>query len=285
MEQTVEFTKLGDAAIGTIEAGEHQQDRLDELTHRVASGEFHKEITGGVAIPVRCVDGRTILTGAHALAPNSAGGTESLFVADDLTTKRFITKGEPTVAGYTAIIEMLVNNGYEVGGHTDLHAHGEISGCGANDKLPKIYQYMYERADVLRSTATQLGVEVPDDAHRLIVDNAAKRTAFSSGNELLSVLETYANDEFIDHLDGEHNEVVAVINNRTGTTLDRDALQAAFGVDYQAFNVDTWSFEQAARLLATGDDEAAQKIVAIAYYNLATTYVLGGPRLRVVVLQ
>ncbi|HET8883939.1 MAG TPA: cadmium-containing carbonic anhydrase [Candidatus Saccharimonadales bacterium] len=285
MEQKVAFMELGDAAIGTIEAGQNQQERLEEFTERVGRGEFHKEITNGVTIPVRCVDGRNIPTGAHSLAPNAAGGTESIFVADDLTTKRFAGYDDSTVAGYTAVVEMLTSNGYEVGGHTDSHAHDEISGCGANDKLPQMYQYISERGDTLRSVASQLGIDIADDVHNMIVDNATQRTEFSSGAELLSVLEANAKEEFVDHLDGEHNEVVLTVCTRPGVTLDRDTLQAAFGSDYEAFNVDVWSFEQAARLTSENDEEVAQKIAAMTYYNLATAFVLAGPRQRVTVIE
>lgn len=285
MQQHSIYIELGDAAIGTIQPDKNQQERLDEFTRRVSGGEFHKEIIGGVTIPVRCVDGRNIIAGVHSLAPNSAGGTESLFVADDLTTKRFAGDDNSTVAGYTSIIKTLISSGYEIGGHTDSRASGETSGCGANDKLQTIYQYMHTQGDMLRLVAAQLGVEVSDDTHQLIVDNAASRTAFSPGSELLSVLKANANDEFIDHLDGDHHEVIAVINNRHNTTLDRDALQHVFGMDYQVFNVDVWSFQEAASVISDSHQEAAQKVAAMAYYNLATTYVLGGPHLRVIVLQ
>jgi hypothetical protein len=78
---------------------------------------------------------------------------------------------------------------------------------------------------------------------------------------------------------------VAVINKRQDTTLDRNALAAEFGSDYQAFNVDAWAFEEAARVTSLSDEEVKQKIAAMTFYNLATTLVLAGSKMRVVVIE
>ncbi len=285
MEQETAYIELGEMAVGTIEAGPDQQERLEECIERIARGEFHKGITSGVILPARCVDGRSPAVGAAPLAPNAAGGTESLFVADDLTTKRFASQDGSTASGYANTLEVLRSEGYEVGGHTDSHARGDASGCGANDKLPRIYQYITERGDTLQAMAAQLGVIVPADIHELITSSARARTIFSSGAELLTLLKENAKEVYVDSLEGEHNEVVAVINKRPGTTLDRDALQAVFGPDYQAFNVDAWSFNEAARATSLTPEEAQQKAIAMVYYNLATTLVLAGSKMRIVTME
>lgn len=287
MQHAVTHFELGQFASGTIEARDNQQERLEEFTQRVGGGEFHREITSGVTIPARCVDGRNISTGANPLAPNAAGGTEAIMVADDLTTKRFEAEDGSTAGAYGNVIAFLKgaqNPGYEVGGHTDSHAHEAKSGCGANDKLDDIYRYIAENGDTLRAIAGDIGVTIDDAAHVEIIANASGRIEFSPGNELFAVLEAEAKPEFVDHLDGEHNEVLAVINMRNGTTLDRDALAAEFGENYEAFNVDAWAFRDAAAAISLSDDEAAQKVAAMTYYNLATTMVLAGPKLRVTVL-
>lgn len=71
-----------DIAEGAIEAQDNQIERLDEVTQRLADGEFHVAVDG--SIPSKCIDGRP---GARGLAPNAAGGSESLMVADDLTSR------------------------------------------------------------------------------------------------------------------------------------------------------------------------------------------------------
>jgi hypothetical protein len=124
-------------------------------------------------ILVRCVDGRIPVTGANPLGPNSSGGTESRFVADDLTSKRFESEDGTTAGGYSNVLTFLVEAGYEVGGHTDEHAEGDASGCGANDKLAQIYAYIAKNSETLRSVAYQFGVSISDDTHQMIVRNGS----------------------------------------------------------------------------------------------------------------
>jgi len=154
------FMTLDSYAIGLIQAGEDQQERLEELTERLASGEFHSPVAEHETIPARCVDGRST-SGTTILAPNAAGGSESLFVADDLTVKRFAAPDESTLGGYKNILSWLKEHALETGGHTDDGASGDISGCGANDQLPVIYDYIAKQGDVLRAVAGDLGVAVP----------------------------------------------------------------------------------------------------------------------------
>lgn len=283
MNESTEMTKqpdylLLDHAQGAIEASAEQQERLDEVTELLAQGEFHKLVEGyGVC---KCIDGRS---GGYGIYPNVAGGTETLLVADDLTTKRFATESGTTADAYGALIDHLDAQRDIVGGHTDDHAHGEMSGCGANDKLDKIYKFIANSGDVLYDLADKLGVVVDDETHEMIVANAAARTEFSTGAELLDVLKE-AEEPHIEELLGAHNEVVAVINTIPDTSLDRTALTAKFGTEYQAFNVDAWAFEIAAQKISNDEDEVTAKVAAMAYYNLATAHVLCGKNMRVVVL-
>lgn len=263
---------------GAIEAGLEQQERLDELTERLASGEFH--VATDVALPAGCIDGRL----GGALRPNTAGGSESLMVADDLTTRRFAGEDGSTLTAYANTLRFLADSNLPIGGHDDEHAGGEKSGCGANDKLPQIYQFLADNGHVIRETALALGVEVDDATHEMITGNAAARQEFSAGSELLGKLAAIDAGS-IDHLRGDHNEVVAVINGRPDTTLDRQALASEFGDAYEAFNVDVWSFAEAARAISLTPEEQNQKIAAMVYYNLATAHVLCGPNMRVVTLE
>lgn len=277
------FTPFGEAAVGTIEAGSNQQERLDEVTRRLASGEFHTETT--LTIPTLCVDGRSPQEASGVVAPNAAGGTESLFVAEDLTTKRYSNDDGPTLAGYMKVTEAVNEAGHPVGGHTDEHAHDEASGCGANDKLPGIYAYIAANGEALRALAVQLGLDVSDELHEQIIRNAGARTEFSSGAELLGALQSRATTGFVPKLAGNHNEVAAVVNLRPHTTLDRGALADEFGDTYQAFNVDAWAFADGARLISESEEEVRAKVVAMAYYNFAAALVLSGPGMRLVVLK
>lgn len=280
-QEKVEFITLGDLAEGTIEPRNDQVERLEEFTERVGGGEFH--VATNETMPAGCIDGRC----GCSLKPTSAGGTETLMVADDLINKQFKGNDESTATAFANIVRFLRSNGRSVGGHDDERHNDLKTGCGANDKLSLIYAMIGKRAAEIRALAESIGVEVDDRTHETIVGNAGGRTEFSNGTELYDVLDEAIGADAIDHLYGEHNEVLAVINKRVGTTLDRDVLELEFGPNYEAFNVDVWAFQEAANVISTTDDgdEAQQKVAAMAYYNLATALVLGGPGLRVVVLE
>ena len=281
-QKEISFITLGDYAKGSIEAGPDQLERLDELTERLGTGEFHEMVDD--LIPCGCIDGRC----GCSMKPNSAGGTIGYLVADDLTTHRFSRTEVATIEGFYNVIEHLSENGVMVGGHKGPHLkNGETSDCGANDKLAIIYDYIAHNGQVLRQVSQDLGVNVEDSLHQQIIDNAGARQVFSKGAELLEALEDKASksEAIVDDLIGDHKEVVAVVNNRYGTSLNRDKLAAEFGQYYESFNIDLWSFDNAAHTISETEDEARAKLVAMVYYNLATAMVLCGPSMRVLILE
>lgn len=274
------YRVLGEAAEGEIEGVPEKHARIDELTKRVAGGEFHVPTT--MRIPCGCIDGRC----GGWVRPDAAGGALSLAVADDLLLQQFAGDGS-TAAMVRNVFQSLIRRGFPVGDHTDDRASEDESGCGANDKLKEIYDLMARKSDTLRALARGLGVDVKDDDHSAIIAGAQRRTEFSTGREALEAMQAESPPENIDKLEGEHHEVVAVINFRENTTLDRDAIKAEFGEEYQAFNIDVWSFENAATALYPEADEATIKrtVIAMVYYNLATALKLCGPNMRVIVLN
>lgn len=271
VEKSPTFRTLGDAGEGKYEAIESQQDRLEELTNRIGSGEYHCEIEERV--PCRCVDDRCFSGGV--LMPNAAGGSKTMMVADDLTTKGFELGGVSTTSGqYEEMLKFLTEKGTPIGVHID---------CGANNKLQMVYDYIARNEQKLRSTAVLLGYEIKDSDHGLIVSNATKRTDFSEGDEI--IIKTKEANGRVDEPIGDHEPVLIAINRREATTLDREAVRDEFGDHYKAFNVDEWSFDEAARLISSNDsDEIRQKRTAMLYYNLATAGVLCGPNMRIVII-
>lgn len=265
-------------ATGTIEADDTQQERLEEYTERVASGEFHHKTDETTLC--KCVDGRTCNDAAIGL--NSAGGLFSYVVADDLTSQHFA--GEQFTDSIENTVDVLREQGQKIGAHTGSHANDEKSDCGANDRIAEIYHCIVINADAIRAMAEEiLGYSIDDSTHTLITTQAAARTDFGKGAENLA--EARKGGAQVERLDGGHREVVAVVNLRPGTTFDRTVAQQEFGDNYQAFNIDAWAFLSAAESISQSSDEVAQKVVALTYYNLATTLVLAGPTMRVVVLK
>jgi hypothetical protein len=279
---------LLDGAEGKIQTTETQDiEIVNQLTNELGAGALHVETSK--LIPCKCIDGRTC--GAATEGPNAAGGTETIFVADDLTTKSFAADDGSVAGGMREIIEALQRNEHPVGGHSDNH-HEDLndSGCGANDRLPKIYDMIIRKGDAIKQYAEAiLGTAIDDATHELIVRNAGARQEFSRGADVLEVMGATrisgAEEVQLERLEGSHKEVVAAINLRPGTTLSRQLLNEKYGADYQAFNVDAWSFQAAAEATSNNEEEARQKVIAMTYYNLATALVLCGPQMRVVIVQ
>lgn len=277
MNSTVAYDEIVEAE-GSIEPKSYQFERLDEFMERIMDGEFH--VSTEDSIVYGCIDGRPGAT----VKPNSAGGSESLMVADDLINKQFAGNDKSTRAAYANIIGFLKKNGKPVGGHDDDYAEGDKSGCGANDRLADIYGILVRKSDTIRSFCERYGITVDDETHAIILKNAGARQSFSDGSELKAELDLITRGEY-DRVYGSHNEVAVVLNTVSGTTLDRDLVYKEFGEELQAFNVDVWAFQESVNIISTTPNsrEVQQKVVAMAYYNFATALTLCGPAMRIVV--
>lgn len=274
-----QYSTLKDAE-GHIEARPNQHERLEEFTAALASGDLHRPTT--TIDLVCCMDGR-LDSGSTPIEPSAAGGTETLMVADDLTVKRFAGPDNSTLTAYSNILDFLESQECVIGGHDDEHADTEKSGCGANDNLAKIYDFIARKSPIIRDLALLIDVGADDATHDMITHNARSRTDFSKSTDLLDVLNRHQN-AVVQHLQGDHKEVALVLNTRPGTTLDRQAVVDVFGPEYAAFNVDVWAFEEAAKIISRTNEEFDQQLVAMVYFNLAAAHVLGGKNLRVIVL-
>lgn len=282
MKPHVEYIEIGSAGIGKIEAHEWQNDRLEEVTDRVGSGEFH--VRTNETIPVCCIDGRCAKVERYL--PCAAGGTETLTIADDLTTRRF-ADSDDLVSAHANLALFVTQQGHLVGSHTGPHANAELgtADCGASDRLAEIYQYINTHADTLKQLAIRLGFSDKETLHESIVARARARTQFPRSVEMVDTIAEVSGADSRDELEGDHAEVLAVINMREHTTLDHHAVQREFGDEYMSFNIDAWSFDAAARMIADSDEEVVAKTLAMAYYNLATAGVLCGPHMRLAVLR
>lgn len=168
-------------AIGKIEPRPDQAERFDEFVQDLTSGKFHT--TTDKIIVCKCIDGRRC---ADCLeGPNSAGGTLSLVVADDLTHKQFAASDGTLASAMKSAVEMLESKGLPIGVHTDTHANGDASGCGANDKLGEIYMNLGLYEEDLRRVGVLLTGSITSDAtNDLIFNNALERSVFSKGSDV-----------------------------------------------------------------------------------------------------
>ena len=163
-----------------------------------------------------------------------------------------------------------------------------------------IFTIIAQHGEQLRSLATELGLgsDSSDEAHQQIIRHAAdeSKLVMASGNDLVAMVDaqlaknTDDTDEptgaHTDMLQGSHHEAAVVMNQRAGTTLDRQSLAQEFNQRYQAFNIDTWAFAPSAEALYPGNPTAQQQATtAMLYYNLAAIMALCGPCMTVTVLE
>lgn len=228
-------------------------------------------------IVASCIDGRLATTNAPLL-PNSAGGSESIMVADDLTLQRFARA--TTAEQYESVLQYLVSHRYPIGSHTDDHEHAGASGCGANDKLPSIYAMICQHSNQLRDTISQLGITVSDEWFAAMVQRARARQHFSSGDELLRKAQS-VDESAVTVLSGEHREMAVVVNTVPYTTLDRQKLYDRDGA--AVFNVDVWAFPATAAILTHDESERQAICFALALYNVATACVLCASSMRMAI--
>ena len=240
-----------------------------------------------------CMDGRPGST-AEAV-PNGAGGGLLYLVTDRLVhgDSDSIDKANTRVLGQIGQIPATVHV------HRDDYAHGEDAGCAAADKVGVIFTIIAQRGEQLRALATELGLgsDSSDETHQQIIRHATdeSKLVMASGNDLVAMVDAQLaksaepTGAHTDMLQGSHHEAAAVMNQRAGTTLDRQALAQEFdcapGEHHQAFNIDTWAFAPSAEALYPGDPTAQQHATtAMLYYNLAAIMALCGPRMTVTVL-
>ena len=226
--------------------------------------------------------------------PNGAGGGLLYLVTDRLVhgDSDSIDEANIRVLGQIGQIPATVHV------HRDHHAHGEDAGCAAADKVGAIFTIIAQHGEQLRSLATELGLgsDISDEAHQQIIRHAAdeSKLVMASGNDLVAMVDAQLaksaepTGAHTDMLQGSHHEAAVVMNQRAGTTLDRQALAQEFdraSEHHQAFNIDTWAFAPSAEALYPGDPTAQQQAAtAMLYYNLAAIMALCGPRMTVTVL-
>lgn len=237
-------------------------------------------------VPRQCVDGRPRSDNTCAPAPNAAGGTFSAVVGDALTTNHFRADKTANAAMHARqIYAFLTERGYAVGGHDADHASGNDCGCGAEDKLSAMLEFIRDHGADIRIFLKDL-VAVSDQTHELIVGNASQLLQSGyvcSGKELRQAFVDIAGAESVETLAGPHNELVLIVNTQPDTTLDRARLRTKFGDAYQAFNVDIPALRKAAEITSITPLERDQKLAAMLYYNVAVAAVLADSSMPVIV--
>lgn len=206
--------------------------------------------------PKRCGDGRTV-DGFTPLSINwhLRGLGVQIFGGScgDATGIR-LSKGYTADVTFVDDVESITMNhesDFALGDHTDDHAEGEKTGCGAIDgQLRKNEIYLdLERGKTLQTIMEFLydkaGLPLPAGLFEQLKQNA--QTINDYADEYFAdkhlVLDTIKDQSpnGVEPLVGEHNETSLTLNFVEGTTFNRDLYNAGSDGKIQNFNVDVWS--------------------------------------------
>jgi hypothetical protein len=281
-----------------IQNGKLTKAEVDTFASKLSSNDYYKALESW-KVPSQCVDGRAnILRGA-----NAAGGTTSLVIGDALTFGSYREHGARAPQHAKRMFTEIKKKDYLIGGHDEIGAHDGNCGCGAEDKLdsvdphkPSVLRYIRRRGDDTRTFLSELrytstnelvGLEIPDNAHILIVDQAQKlqdEHYATNGAELRDAFIEADGEDVIETLEGEHPECVLIIDTRPKIGLKRDKIAQEYGTIMRAFYLNVASLQESAKIFSLFPEEAHTRFLGALYYNVATAAVLSGPSLRVIVL-
>lgn len=288
-----------------IAQGEYDWSLIEQLQSDILDNSTELFKDADIKMPLQCADGRTL----KAIGGSAIGGSFTAVMADCLGDRRFYVPGNTAYEHAFKVYRYIISQNLKIGGHDDDHALSPNCGCGGEDKLDSqhaedmsILKFVSEHGAGIRQTlenlldsnsGKSLGIKVEDSLHALIVDQARElhslsgtdKPYVSSGIDLRKAMVEVGGPESIDHLSGEHREVMAIIDFRKGSILDRAALSERYGGVIQAFYINVESIKFAAEVLSTNNPQVAElNFMAGLYYNIAASAVLAGPSLSLLTL-
>ena len=253
------------------ENSKHRQQEINVILNNFV------EVANPKSLPLFCVDGRK--GNKPGLYLQALGGSYHL-----ITLNWLLTSGK--TIEYQEIqqetFSTLRKKGYLLGVHQGHHAEGEKSDCGFADNNVKIIKTLSEKSDEIWGLITQAEPSLIsesstwEEVKRLV--SKAEIEQIPSGKDLITqAVDGYQAD--LQTLEGDHQEIAAVVNLKKNTTLDVDKNQKT-----QAFNLDLWYVMDQAKDI--GLDETKSLLLSLGLY-VATEMVLveekGKPRLPIVV--
>lgn len=283
--QVIEKFTIAQGSTGPTPGDAKQAERADALVRELLTDRWYGKADG--VMVARCIDERLSETlrqvAEFLMAPNAAGGTMTLVVADILTGGR-ITGAGTTAERFARMVDHLQSKGLLIGAHFDDHDHSKDggSGCGACDKLGLVFAFMADMLDGLCDyMRKELNIEIDDVMIEDMRRELQSLPELSKGAETLSYLKGLPDGAvLIEKMLGLHDALAVMLNFIFGTTLKRKELAKT---DRSAFNVDCWAFDPSARAVYGENDERQIKfaVAAMALYNLATGGVLCSNEIRV----
>ena len=240
------------------------------LESRISSGELSEgEISSnlknlpkyfvqiGSNSPKRCGDGRSRVLDQESddktdnlvdgLGAQSFGGSVSDAIA--LRLKHGFVPGS-TLLGDLEAVSRNHKSKFALGGHTDDHAHGDATGCGAIDGQVRKNEILCDESknktikEVLENVYSKTGLEFNQQLFENATRNAKtilnnSKSYFANKQKALETI-TDNTPNGVEVLSGSHGEISLTINLRNGTTFDKNGYNKLTNGKIQNFNIDAW---------------------------------------------
>lgn len=272
------------------------QEELEKVSQMIISGEVlvsvdTDKLTGEQLDDDGCGDGRGITDAQGEIVElrqgdkklkkslNRAkvfGGGATMALASKIAVGEV---DEPLQQLFRQAMTELDDHDIDYGAHSDEHAHGSKSGCGAIDNAPVIIANAAKYRDGIY--ATLLSLDDTIDAQMLddVLDsfeayNTQANTVNYTGKDVLD--DIASEDKVIKKLISDHYEMFIVLNTVEGYTVNQHTVRDATKENVQVFTVDMWRIADIAYRLYSEDPEEIQQraVLGELVYTLATAATL-----------
>jgi hypothetical protein len=227
-----------------------------------------KDKSGNMLDDDGCGDGRgvrRVLEGAtkeHSRSLNRAkvfGGGSAMVAAIFIGIGK--AKGKTLSEIFTMAIASLHERFASFGAHTDTHAQGDNTGCGAIDKAPAIIINAVEFQREISGAIASLGIDISglDAIFSRYQDFAARVQGQTYiANEVMQ--EIASKGKIIKELDADHREMYIVLNTKYGYTVNQRLIREVSDGKVQVFAVDVWRLQELVRKLYPIDLAAEESL-------------------------
>ncbi len=194
--------------------------------------------------------------------------------------------GIPMKETLGSAIGKLKANGIDFGAHTDDHAHGDNSGCGAIDKAPAVIANTVKYKENIVASINALGVNT--DGLDEVLANFATYNSQIAGQEYKGaevVGEIIESGKIVKELENDHREMFDILNMVEGFTVNQELVRQVSDGQAQAFAVDVWRLQELAQRAYPDDAELQNKaFLSELVYTLgvSATLTLGDQPVRVI---
>lgn len=187
-------------------------------------------------------------------------------------------KSNKVEAVYSTAMQAMDEAELNYGGHSDEHASGDNSGCGAIDNAPTIINNALKYRSDIHNTVVQLVPGVDVQVVDGVLDNFASFAASmdSASYKGSRIMDTIKKHKVVKKLIRGHSEMYIVLNDIEGYTVNQHEVRHASKESVQVFAVDVWRAADIAQGLYSGEPEETQDMALISelVFTLATAATL-----------